>query len=665
MEAGQIKMISKNVWCLVSTGAAAISFGQSQDLGSLSIDDLMKVEVVSASKFAQTQKSVPAAIYVLTSDEIKRSGATNIPDMLRLVPGVEVAQIDANKWMVSIRGFNTRYSDKLQVLIDGHTIYTATISGVYWDEFNIPANNIDRIEVIRGPGGAVWGANAVNGVINIITKKASELLGTSIDVAAGDPVNSIGRLNYGAKIGKDVFLSTYAERMGFDNLTPVSSAPGNDGWQALRGGFRIDGKSGFDSFTVTGYDSEMHLGQVSLFPSPTPPYTSLDQSRWVNEQRYITGQWTNDRGKGLTSELKASFSQERRNDPDYLTARDTFDAEYRTSMALPTAKVSWGMSLRHTSDLLTGLYTTTPPSVTDDVYGGFYQIEKKLGHSSTLTLGSTIEHNPYTGIELQPSARFLWEKSSTETYWAGISHAVKTPSRADTSATIPYKYLNSNGQLVEIELMGNPNIQSQGLTALEVGARYQPNSRTMLDVTAYINAYDHLDTYEPTAPVVVMNPVPHGLIGYLWANKAHALTGGLEMNAQVLPAKDWKLQLNFSLFTEQYDLNSDSQDAFGTQIGGRNGADPRYTVGFRSSHDLGKGLTFDVNTQYVDAQPSIGVPAYTHLDLRVGWKQTKNLEFSLSGQNLLQATHVEGFNVLTEVPSMIRRSILFTATQKL
>ncbi len=656
-------MNARNIWCLLGTGTAAVSFGQSQDLGSLSIDDLMKMEVVSASKFAQTLKTVPAAIYVLSSEDIKRSGATNIPDMLRLVPGVQVGQIDANKWMVSIRGFNTRYSDKLQVMIDGHSIYTATISGVYWDEFNIPPDTIDRIEVIRGPGGAVWGANAVNGVINIITKKASETQGVAIDLGAGDPVSPVARVRYGTKIGKNVFLTAYAERMGFESLTPVANVDGIDGWQALRAGFRLDGTSGSNSFTVTGYDSSMHMGQVAVFPTPNPPYTILDRSRWTNEQRYITGLWTKDHGKGMTSELKASYSQERRNDTDSLTHRETFDAEYRTSMVSPSTKVSWGVSLRHTRDRLSGLNQLDPASKTDDVYGGFYQIDKKLAHNLKLTLGSTVEHNNYTGIEFQPSVRLLWDKNPKETYWAGISHAVKTPSRAETAGHIPFQYFDLNGQLVEIELIGNPNIRSQSVTALEVGARYQPNSRTMLDVTGFVNAYSNLNTFEPMAPVFVNDPFPHLVIPYRWDSKGHALTGGIELNAQVLPQKDWKLQLNMSFFTDKFGFSSTSQDAFGDHGGsGRTSSSPRYMVGLRSSHDLGRGVTFDVNAQYVDGQPSLGISTYTHLDMRLAWKANKNMEFALSGQNLLQPSHVEGYSLLTEVPSKIPRSILFSAT---
>lgn len=656
-------MTLRKMCCLLGTGTAAASFGQSQDLGSLSIDDLMKVEVVSASKFAQSLKSVPAAIYVLSSEDIKRSGATNIPDMLRLVPGVQVAQIDANKWMISIRGFNTRYSDKLQVLIDGHSIYTATISGVYWDEFNIPPDNIDRIEVIRGPGGAVWGANAVNGVINIITKRASETQGAAVDAGGGDPVHSIARMRVGGKIGKDFFYSVYAEQMGFDNLTPTLDVPGNDGWHALRAGFRVDGTSGSNSFTVTGYDSTMHMGQVSLFPDPNPPYTRLDRSRWTNEQRYITGLWTKDHGHGTTSEFKTSFSSEKRDDPDSLTRRETIDVEYRMSSVSPSAKVSWGVSLRHNHDQLSGLYTFDPPSKMDDVYGGFYQIEKRFRHNLKLTLGSTIEHNVYTGIEVQPSARLLWDKNSKETYWAGISHAVKTPSRAEAGSIAPYQYFDSNGQLVEIELVGNPNIRSQTLTAFEVGARYQPSPRAMFDVTGFVNAYDNLNTFEPMAPLFVNDPVPHTVLRYQFDNKAHALTGGLELNAQLLPQKDWKLQFNFSFFTDKFGFDPSSHDAFGVHGGnGRTGSNPRYTIGLRSSHDLGKGISFDANALYVDAQPSTGIPAYTRLDLRLGWKPNKNMEFALSGQNLLQPNHVEGYQLLTEVPSKLRRGILLTAT---
>ena len=289
-------------------------------------------------------------------------------------------------------------------------------------------------------------------------------------------------------------------------------------------------------------------------------------------------------------------------------------------------------------------------------------MEKNLGHSLHLTLGSTIEHNDFTGIELQPSARLLRDRNPKETYWAGISRAVKTPSRGETAGNVPYSIFSSGGQLFEIELFGNPKIRSERLTAFEVGARYQPSSRTMIDATGFLNLYDRLNTFEPLAPAFVMNPVPHTVIGYQWDSKAHALTGGFELNAQYLPQSDWKLQLNFSFYTDSFGLDSDSHSGFPLHGAGTMGSTPRYTVGLRSSHDLKNGLEFDLNAQYVDAQPSVFIPAYTRLDARLGWKASRNLEFNLVGQNLLQSTHVEGFKLLTEVASKLQRSLLATAT---
>jgi iron complex outermembrane recepter protein len=667
-EKGRVTL--RRIVAAVGLGASACAWAQQEkpDLGSLGIEDLMRIEVVTASRSAQAFKNVPAAIFVLTGEEIVRAGVQNIPDMLRLVPGVNVAQVSANIWMISIRGFNLRYSNKLQVLIDGQSIYTPLFSGVNWDEFNIPPDQIDRIEVIRGPGGAIWGANAVNGVINIITKNAADTQGVRIETAKGDPMLDQHRVRIGGKSGERGYYRVYAEYMGFDDLQPEIDAPAGDGWRALRGGFRLDGspRDG-ETYTVNGYGSRHRLGQVSTFPSLAPPYFSVDVSDWWNSHWRLNASWSKVHASGGSSEWRAGYVAIERNDPDVSTRRGTLDVEYRSERpAGDSARTIWGGSFRQTSDRAdspAGLFVFDPRKRTDRVYGAFVQHEKSVGNGLTATFGTTLEHNDYTGWEVQPSARIAWDRNPKETYWASLARAVRVPSRAESDATFPVQVLDVGQPIpMEILLTGNPNMLSERLIALEFGARYQPHPKASYDLAAFLNWYDALRTFEPVSMGVNPSPTPHIESLFRFDNKGSAFSGGIEASGQFLPRPNWKLVVNFALLSDKFRLDDDSQDAFGERGTDRMGSSPRYTISVRSAHDLGRGLTFDLFAQYVDKLPAFGIKAYTRLDAKVAYKASDRLEVSLVGQNLLQGKHKEARGVLFETASFIPRGFYGMAT---
>lgn len=649
-------------------GSLTLGWGQDgpkQDLTNLNIEDLLKIDVVSASKFAQSIMSVPAAIYVLTGEEIQRSGAQTLPEMLRLVPGVHVAQIDANKWMISIRGFNHRYANKLQVLIDGHSIYTPLFSGVNWEEFHVAPDDIDRIEVLRGPGGAVWGANAVNGVVNVITKSASETQGWNSQTSVGD-VSANHRLRYGGTAGKAAYYRLYAEVMNFESLQPVLDIPMADGWQALRTGFRLDANHGREATMVEGYAAQNRLGGTSDIPIFVEPYTRLSTDRFTNRNWFINGLWTRDLGDGRLRQVRISEAATHRRDPDVQTDRTTLDAEFRESAALTGGgKISYGLSYRHTRDDsrgVEGTYELIPEKNVDQVYGGFVQMEKPVGRKLTLTLGSTVEHNDYTGWETQPSARLLFAKSPKESYWMGISRAVRTPSRYETSADLAYQVFDAGNGATEVAIIGNRHLKSEVLNSIEIGARLLPSSRSFLDLTAFVNWYDRVQTFEAQPPTIEPDPIPHIEAGNQVDNKGKVRSGGVEASYHAELTKTWRVGLNYSLLSDKFEFDSGSTDQFGSHATGRMGGWPRHMVGFRSSHDLTQSLSLDLAAQYVGPLTSEGVDAYTRLDVKLGYRPHSRLEFSLVGKNLLQSNRREAEKYFNENLSLVPRSWLFSAT---
>lgn len=652
---------------LALIGTACLAAGavgqepKKQDLSSLPIEDLMKIEVVTASKFAQALKNVSAAIYVLGGDEIRRSGARTLPDMLRGIPGVHVASIDANKWMISIRGFNGRYSNKLQVLIDGRSIYTPLFSGVNWDEHDVDPDDIDRIEVIRGPGGALWGANAVNGIINIITRPAVETQGVAVDVAAGNPMDHDVRARYGGKIGDRGFFRIYAKAFGFDDLQSTLDTDANDGWHGMRLGFRADWEtSPEDRLSVAGQAAWMKVGQIMEFPTLTAPYTEIQTYRRDNSNGHLTAAWTHSPAHGSTVESKLSYSVLGRNDPEAETKRHTLDVELRFADELGDgSNRTYGLNYRHTSDRT----QSTPYANFDSerrreqTYGAFYQMERKFGSGVTLSGGARLDHFQRLGWLFQPNVRVAWQPNPKETYWASASQAVRTPSRGERDGRIWVRTEDTNMGPAAVFIEGRENQREEKIAAVEAGWRFQPNARSFYDVVAFVNWYDGLRSFEPLEPRLVSEPFPHLETPFRFDNKLNARTAGVEFAGEFAPCPDWRLRLTYSLFDADFSFDRDSQDPFGLNTTDRGAFSPRHMASLRSSHVLKGGFTFDLRASYVDALRAIVVSSYTRLDARLAWRLRPDFEASIVGQNLLDRRRREGEPSLFETTSYVRRGI--------
>lgn len=652
---------------VITSGALAqpMTAGQpaqnQNDLGSMSIEDLMKIEVTTASKSAQSLSSVAAAIYVVTADDIERMGATNIPDALRMVPGVQVAQIDASKWSISIRGFNSRFANKLLVLIDGRSVYTPLFSGVYWDALEVDMQDIDRIEVIRGPGGALWGANAVNGIINIITKNSSETQGTQGYIQSGTASPVDGAIRYGGQMGPDAYYRVYARYFRIDGLELDNGMKADDGWQALRAGFRADFKSGSaDTFMLSAGGNTAHQGQVSAYPELEPPFGTMLFQRYPVSNWNLVGRWEHHSGPSSTQSLQLNFDHSHRIGPEVDERRDTFDADFQSDHQIGKShRLVWGLGYRTTrGDTRSGLVAFDPADRTTSLYSAFVSDEWALRSNLHLTLGSKFEHNDYTGWEIQPSARIAWTPSPNQTWWASTARAVRTPSRADVDSWLPIRaFMSDAGIPAMMALFGNKDFKSEEVVTYEIGYRNQPSSTFFADLTAFYSKYRNLRTFEPETPFMSNDPIPHLVVPYRYSNKMKAETAGIEAAAFWKPTSALNMAFSYSLLSTQFTFDADSQDPFALSGSERQGSSPRHQFSVRATYDFAPKFHFNAALYYVDKLWGPDIPAYARVDAGLTWHPTKYFSLTLGAQNLLNQRHREMGNVLYEQPTQVERNV--------
>jgi len=433
--------------CFVLALAALLSIPVSAQnppasLASESLEDLMNIKVTSVSKQEQKVSGAAAAIFVITAEDIRRSGATNIPDLLRMVPGVDVAQINANTWAVSVRGFNGRFSDTLLVLIDGRTLYTPTFDGTFWDVVDLPLENIERIEVIRGPGGSVWGANAVNGVINIITKPAAETQGTLVQTAAGNLDEGSGTLQYGGTLGAKTDYRVFTRYFNQDHMAGVSGPDGGDGWHIMRGGFRADSiLSTKDNLTIQGDLYSGREGQAEPYlASITSPLELVEVG--VNlSGGFIQGIWNHAFSSRSNTTLQVSYEQYKRDDL-VVENRGTVDVDFQNHFLWGERQnIIWGLDYRASRSASVGSLAASldPADFTVHLFSSFIQDEFALVPDRLhVTLGAKLEHEYYNGFAFMPSASVVWTPTDHQTLWAAVSRAVQTPSAI--TASVRYNF---------------------------------------------------------------------------------------------------------------------------------------------------------------------------------------------------------------------------------
>jgi iron complex outermembrane receptor protein len=605
------------------------------ELKKLSIEELMEVDVTSVSRRSERASRAAAAVTVITAEDIRRSGVTSLPEALRLANSLHVARFDSRTWAISARGFNISTANKLLVLIDGRTVYTSLFSGVFWDVQDVLLDDVDRIEVIRGPAGTLWGANAVNGVINIITKSARETQGGLTKLGVGNEDRGFGAFRYGGALGERAWYRAYAKYRYVDALALAGGGSAEDPLRMAQGGFRVDGdRSDRDSFTLQG---DVYRGVIGEL---TRSDTDVDGGN-------LLGRWSRRFSAASSLDLQVYWDRTRRIVPGQFeeNRRDTWDLDLQHRLPLGGRHdLVWGLGYRVTSDAVedTPLVAWVPNRRTVELFSAFGQDEIALvADRLRLVIGSKFEVHESTGLEVQPSVRMAWTPDDRQTLWGAVSRAVRAPTRLDEDVRFPAP----NGAIL---LQGSREFESEEVIAYELGYRLQPRGGTSLELAAFYNVYDDLRSQEPPASGA---PFPITL-----ANNLNADTYGAELRFNVQAAPWWRLYTSYTYFEKDLSLDPGSRDRTG---GLGEGNDPEDRFALRSFVDLPGGVELDAWLRYVDRLPSPVIPAYTELDLHLGWKPTDRLELALVGQNLLHDQHAEFF---TARPKEVQRSVHGRAT---
>ncbi|MGH8319131.1 MAG: TonB-dependent receptor plug domain-containing protein [Steroidobacteraceae bacterium] len=618
-------------------------------LRSLSVEQLMNIEVTSVARYPEKLLHAASAIQVITQEDIRRSGATSIAEVLRLADNLEVAQKNSHDWAISARGFNTALANKLLVMIDGRTVYTPLFSGVFWDVQDYLLQDIDRIEVISGPGGTLWGANAVNGVINIITKSAKDTQGTYVETGGGTQLDALVGARYGGTISPDTWFRIYTKYVDRADEVMTDGAPGSDAWHQGRAGFRIDSDpSSRDALTVQGdvydgYEYEPTGGQATTSGGNLLGRWSsrFSDDSDMSLQSYIDYTHLLDPEPALTLgtlQLAAPGTLQ-----DDLT---TYDMDFQDRIAAGAYhRIVWGLGFRRTHDAVVDApgVAFLPNVLNQNLYSTFLQDEIALESNLSFILGTKLEHNDYTGWELQPNARLQWSFAPEESLWGAVSRAVRTPSRLDRD-------LYEAAPPGPLLLRGSSDFVSEKLIAYELGYRGQIGPRFGSSVSTYYNVYSDLRSTSYT---------PGTVLPFYFANNLEGDTYGLEFSSDYQVSRNWSLHAGYTLLKEHLRVKPGQADINDAR---NETADPQHQFSVRSSANLPWRLKFDselrwVDTLHTNSGPTPGtVPAYFELNSRIAWQASPTIELSIVGENLLHPSHPEyGFPEPTRIE--IDRSI--------
>jgi iron complex outermembrane recepter protein len=631
---------------LVSLPLAARSQQKSADLTEQSLEDLMNIEVTSVSKKAEKLSHTAAAIFVITAEDIRRSGVTNFPDLLRMVPGMDVAQINANTWAITARGFNDRFSNELLVLVDGRPVYTQTFGGVFWDSLDLPLEDIERIEVIRGPGSTIWGSNAVNGVINIITKKTSETHGGLVVAGGGNVDQGFGMTQYGGNVGKETDYRVYAKYHSQDHLPNSAGQDGGDGWHMLRGGFRIDSTlSPKDTLTFEGDIYAAREGVPTVdFPSVTAAGRQNIELLSNVSGGFIQGAWSHTFSPHSDTSLQISYDTYERS--DFLReGSNTLDLDFQHHFSgWARHNVVWGLTYRHSALNSSGnlFVALDPDQITTQLFGSFIQDEIAVFPERVfLTVGAKLEHNYYSGFNFMPSARLAWAPGPRHTLWAAVSKADRTPSAFDASVVSNITTVPGPGGIPDVlTFFGNRHVKNEGLIAYEAGYRATVLKQLSVDFTAYYNDYSRQETAEPLAPFMVQTPPPPHLVTPLtYANLMQGETRGVEVSVHWQPMRRWTLSTGYAFEEIHMHLAPSSQDT--TNVGSAEGSSPGHSAQLGSHLDFGHGLSWDASAYFVGRLADPSEPSYTRLDTGLSWQFSEGASISFVGQNLGKNLHEE------------------------
>ena len=645
--------------------AATLAFGdtkpQPDDLTQLSLEDLLKLEVITTiGKRQQKISRVPAAVYVISAEDIEHSGVTSIPDALRLAPGVEVAQVDNVSWAISIRGFNSVLSNKLLVLVDGRTVYSSIYTQVLWAVQDLPLEDVERIEVIRGPGAAIWGANAVDGVINIVTRSARTTLGKRLSVEAGSHDQAIADASYGGKLGGDAVFRVSGRYALRGQLDAVGDGEEHDRLDLQRGDIRGDwAPSARDSISVSGDIYQSHGAEILQTPFLQPPGNLYINSPTSFEGGSLLSRWTHVTARNSQVVAQVYYERSHYVQQGNNSADNTLDFDFHEENHLGKRHdVLWGAGFRHIREdtIPSFAVTFTPRDKTIKLFSAFGQDEIALVQNRLwLTLGTRLEHNPYSGVEAEPDLRILWAPNHRHSLWAATSRAVRTPAAFEERARFNTAVLpGSAGVPALIVFAGNSNARSEDLLAHEFGYRLQQSQRLSFDLTAFYDLYQHLTSTRPGIPFLESDPPPlHLVLPQVLTNELNGHSYGAELSSTYIVSPRWKLTGSYSWLRLFYNPNPDPNVSSPFQVG----ASPRHQFQLHSYLLLPHRIGFDTNAYYAAKMPVLGVEDYTRLDAHLSWSPAERVKLSCGLQNLLAPRHLEFIEpVIPTLPTQVPRS---------
>ena len=673
---------------LLTTGALAAALAMSPrescsdsldvGWGNLSLEELASTPVTLVSRRQETVWEAPAAVHVVTGDDLRRSGVTSIPEALRMVPGIQVSRIDANKWAISARGFVDRFANKLLVLVDGRSAYTPLFSGVFWEALDLPLDDVERIEVIRGPGATLWGSNAVNGVINIITKETGNTQGTHLRVGVGNEERGFGEIRYGGKLGADAHYRVYGKALERDSSSDSLGHAVRDGWSGMRTGFRIDARqSPNDQFTLQSNLLKNNIDQTMHEFSMIEELEGYRETDVDLTTFNVVGRWEQSASGAAASMLQVFFDRYDRRDRLIEETRSTVDVDFQQRMLVDARhELIWGAGYRRSEDELTGSFTLsyTPTSRAMHLFSAFAQDDIALVQDRLrLMVGTKLEHHPFTGFELQPNVRAWWNSpADRHVVWVSASRARRTPSRTDNDAQLIVARLTEldQGDLAEVDLdpsdldqgdldqgdsspgffavVGSPDVKSEDLRAFEVGYRWRPGDRLYLAAAAFNNSYRHLRWFRLGPVVQASLPDTHNVRQAILNDALAASTNGIELDGI------WRLDERLTL-SGNYSYIDDSDIDFPPDRTAAHLASARVALD-PTPHFHADALLRRVGRLSPDV-----IAAYVELDVRLAWQISAGVEISVVGQNLLSDNHPEYIPTTIRVPESQVPRALYTS----
>ena len=648
-------------------GYAAVARAQGQagpavPLRELSLEQLASLEVTTAAKQPAEVWRTPAAITVLTQDDIRRSGATTLPELLRLVGGVQVSRMDSEHWAVGIRGLTNSFSKALLVLIDGRSVYTPLFGGVYWQVQETLLEDVDRIEVIRGPGGTIWGSNAVNGVINVITRHSRETTGLLVSAGAGNVDQGRVSVRLGDTLGDALSYRVYATGSIRDGEHVVDGHR-YDEWSLAQTGFRLDfSRSTGQTLRLQGDFYKGTMGERVALGSYVPPAQRLVEGSDLVGGGNIVAGWERELPARTSLRLQASYDRTTREAIHFGEERNTLDVDLllRTSIG-GRHRVSWGAGARNSRSDVTSKYPTLflVPEDRDQRLASVYGQDEIALVADRLfaTVGTKLEHNTYTGWEVQPSARLLWRASSQASVWGGITRAVRTPSRIETDLRLTFFAMPS--PLVYATLAGSQAFDAERLVGVEAGYRRLVSPEFYVDLTAFHNTYANLASFTPFVFSAQTVPVPHVLGTTTYENGIRADSDGFEIAPDWRPRAWARLRGSYAFLSIDASNRPGSVDANNVAL--YEGSVPRHQASLQASLTLPKGVEVDYMQRATGRLASHDVPRYVTGDARVGWEAVKGLTLAVAAQNLFAPDHVEFFRDEFPTPG-VRRSLFVSAT---